>query len=198
MKIYETIISILDEKGPLSIPLICREVNQLMVKDQNKPILPSHIKSIVMRKKDLFHIKEGNISIAPDKHPLFLDVTLNGDEGITYQVNVNFSKKSFSFFEWREKGYKEDCKRNCCPKCLGNLDVFKLEVMAMKIWEWQPYYGTGTGITIGKTNWTVNLKTKTKIYNREGTDVFPRQWPEFSQSVNKLTGGLFAMVKFFH
>jgi hypothetical protein len=187
VKIYETIISILDEKGPLSIPLICHEVNQLRVSDHDKPLLPSHIKSIVTRKKDLFRIKEGNISIAPDKYPYFLVVILDGDEGITYQVNINFSKKSFSFFEWINKGNKSP-QWEPYLRVLGNVDECKREVIAMKIWEWEPFYGTGVGITLGKTNWTVKLKTKSKTYVSEGTDSYPEKWPKLCQSIEKLTG----------
>jgi hypothetical protein len=200
VKIYETIISILDEKGPLSIPLICQEVNQQLVKekDHTKPLLPSHIQSIVTRKKDLFRIKEGNISIAPDIYPYFLVFILHGDDGITYQVNINFSKKSFSFFEWRDKGHIDDRKREFYPRILGDLDEFKREVMALKIWKWKSFYGTGAGITIGKINWKLKLKTKTKTLVSEGTDSFPERWPEFCQSIEKLTGGLFTFVKFLH
>jgi hypothetical protein len=188
MNIYETIISILDEKGPLSIPLICQEVNQLLVTDRNNPILPSHIQSIVTRKKDLFREREGNISIAPDKYPYSLMAVLESDEGLTYQLNVNFLKKSFSFFEWRNKGYQKSSRENVARQ-LGNLDEFKREIMAMKIWEWQSNYGTGgTGITLGKTNWTIKLKTKNKTFSSEGTDCYPEKWPEICQAIEKLAG----------
>src|SRR4051794_36750497 len=107
MNIYETIISILDEKGPLSIPLICQEVNDLLVTERSNPILPSHIKSIVTRKKDLFREREGNISIAPEKIPYSITAILDNDEGINYQLNVDFINKSFLFFEWRNKGHQK-------------------------------------------------------------------------------------------
>ncbi len=69
MRVYETILSILEEKGPLPIPAICHEVNQVLVSNREKPVLPAYIKSIVTRKRDVFRVKGGNISIHPDKWP---------------------------------------------------------------------------------------------------------------------------------
>jgi hypothetical protein len=191
VNIYETIISILDEKGPLSIPLICQEINEQLVKDRNNPILPSHIQSIVTRKKDLFWINEGNISIAPDKNPYSITAILERDEGISYQLNVDFIKRNFSFFEWRNRRHQ---KRSQTPQSrrLGSIDEFKRGIMGLKIWEWESYYGAEVGITLGKTNWTIKLKTKSKTYYFEGTDCYPDKWPEFCQSIEKLAGVSFS------
>lgn len=190
MNIYETIISILDEKGPLSIPLICQEVNEQLVTDRSNPILPSHIQSIVTRKKDLFRIREGNISIAPDKNPYSITAILEKDEGISYQLNVDFIKKSFSFFEWKNMRHQ---KGSLSPQTrrIGKIDEFKREIMGLKIWEWESYYGSEVGITLGKTNWTIKLKTKSKTYVFEGTDCYPEKWPEFCQSIEKIAGVAF-------
>jgi hypothetical protein len=187
VNIYETIISILDEKGPLSIPLICQEVNEQLVTDRSNPILPSHIQSIVTRKKDLFLVREGNISIAPDKHPYSITAILERDEGISYQLNVDFIKRSFSFFEWKNIGHQ---KGSLSPQTrrIGNIDEFKREIMGLKIWEWESYYGSEAGITLGKTNWTIKLNTKSKTYVFEGTDCYPEKWTEFCQSIEKMAG----------
>jgi hypothetical protein len=192
VNIYKTIILILDEKGPLSIPSICEEVNELLVTDRNNPILPSHIKSIVTQKKDLFRVREGNISIAPDKNPYSITAILEGDEGISYQLNVDFISKRVSFFEWRTK---RNQKRSQTPSTrgLGNIDEFKREIMALKIWEWQSYYGAEVGITLGKTNWTVKLKTTGKTHIFEGTDCYPEKWAEFCQSIEKFAGVSFTI-----
>lgn len=192
MNIVETIISILDEKGPLSIPLICQEVNELLITDRGNPILPSQIKSIVSRKKDIFRVKAGNISFVPDKYPYSLIATVEGDEGITYQLNVSFEKNRFSFFEWRDKR-----NRNSNPgpqhRKLGSMDEFKRKIIEMEIWDWKLYYGTGEGITLGKTNWTVRLKTRNKTYLCEGIDCYPENWAEFCQSIEKFAGVPFTM-----
>jgi hypothetical protein len=190
MKVIETIISILDDKGPLPITAICKEVNQMLIPYRDKPFLPSHIKSIVTRKKDLFRIQEGNISIQPDKQPFMLIATINGDDGITYQVNVNFQAKRFTFFEWRNNRNSES-RLDYCPKIPGDLDEFKKEIFSMKLWEWMPSYGKEEGITLGKTNWTIKLKTQCKTYESEGTDCFPKNWSKFCKSVEKLIGSTF-------
>ncbi|WML44952.1 hypothetical protein [Neobacillus sp. PS3-40] len=190
MKVFETIISILEDKGPMPIPAICTEVNRMLITYREKPFLPSQIKSIVSRKKDLFRIQEGNISIQPDKHPFLLVAILDGDDGISYQVNVNFVQKRFTFFEWRRIG---DSKSNSDfpPKNPGDLDEFKREIFTMKLWEWMPSYGKEEGITLGKTNWMIKFKTKSKTYVCEGTDCFPKNWGKFCKAVEKLTGSTF-------
>lgn len=187
MKVYEQILSILEEKGPLSIPLICNEVNKQLKTERDKPLLPSQIKSIVKRKKDLFFEQGGNIAIQPDKYPFTLVVIIDGDDSITYQVNIDFSKKRFTFFEWRNKGAKNG-NSDTQPKKFGDLDLFKREIFAMKIWEWKPAYGKTHGITLGKTNWTVKLKTKSKTYLSEGADCYPENWNKFCKAIEKLTG----------
>lgn len=191
MKVVETIISILDDNGPMPIPTICTEVNRVLNSYRDKPILPSQIKSIVNRKKDLFHIQEELISIQPDKQPFFLVATLDGDQGICYQVNVNFTKKRFTFFEWRNTFSREE-KSFFLPKKPGNLNEFKNELFGLKLWEWQPLYGKNEGITIGETNWTVKLVTEGKIYRSEGTDCYPEEWGKFCRSIEKLTGAHFS------
>lgn len=186
MKVYETIISILEDKGPLSIPSICSELNQMLDTPRDKPVLPSQIKSIVSRKKDLFHIMDGNISIKPDKQPLFLIFILDGNDGITYQVNVNFTNKRFTYFEWRCKG-KLDRKNARVPNQPGDIDEFKRAIFALKWWKWLPAYGKKEGIVIGP-NWSFQIKTKSKMYKSEGVEGYPENWTRFCKAVEKLTG----------
>jgi hypothetical protein len=87
MRVYETIISILEEKGPLPIPAICKEVNQVLTPLLEKPLLPSHIQSIVTRKKELFQKHDGRVFINPDKNPTSLIATIEGFEGISFRSN---------------------------------------------------------------------------------------------------------------
>jgi hypothetical protein len=190
MKVFETIISILDDKGPLPITAICKEVNRMLFTYRDKPFLPSQIKSIVARKKDLFRIQEGNISINPDKHPFLLVATLDGDDGISYQVKVNFIKKRFTFFEWRTIG-NSPLNNEIITKKPGDLDEFKRELFTMKLWEWVPSYGKEEGITLGKKNWSIKLKTQSKTYICEGTDCFPKNWGKFCRAIERLTGSNF-------
>lgn len=186
MKLFETIISILEEKGPLSIPSICREVNQLMTSAHD--ILPSQIQSIVTRKQDLFLDKEGSISIKPDKRPLYLAAALEVEDRVTYHININFANKSFTFFEW--KNNKQAVTLGNEHKCWtpGDIEIFKREIIALKIWKWQTTYGNGEGITLGKINWSVKVKTMCKTYTSEGTDSYPENWNKFCKSLEKLTG----------
>lgn len=190
MKVFETIISILDDKGPLPITAICKEVNRMQFTYREKPFLPSQIKSIVAKKKDLFLIQEGNISINPDKHFILLVATLEGDDGISYQVKVNFIQKRFTFFEWRNIGDSQ-LNNKFIPKSPGDLDEFKREIFTIGLWKWVPTYGLEEGITLGKKNWSIKLETQSKTYSCEGTDCFPKNWRKFCKAIEKLTGSTF-------
>ncbi|MGG5253971.1 hypothetical protein ACQYAD_10795 [Neobacillus sp. SM06] len=191
MKDFETIISILEDNGSMTISSICAEVNRRLSSDLENLLLPVHIQSIINRKKDLFQIQEGEISIAPDKKPFFLVATLEVEQGICYQVNVNFTKKRFTYFEWRNLPRQEG-KNSFLPKNPGDFNEFKSEIFNMKIWEWQPLYATSEGIHLGDTNWTVKLVTSEKIYYSEGTDCYPAEWRRFCRAIEKLTGANFA------
>jgi hypothetical protein len=188
LKIYEKILSILEEKGTLTVPLICQEVNHLL-SDQEKPLLPSQVKSIVSRKKDLFRVKNGNITIHPDKNPLQLIIIVDKEDGITQKVNIDFSRKLFTYFEWRNKG---DFGFNTVPaRRVGDLNVLKKEVYRLHLWEWDSFYGAEEGITIGNINWTVKLTTIGKTFVSEGTDCFPENWKQLCHAIENLTGTVF-------
>lgn len=175
----------------MPIPAICTEVNRRLCSDQDEPLLSSHIQSVIKRKKDFFLIKNELISIRPDKQPSFLVATLDGNQGICYQVNVNFSKKRFTFFEWRNTTVQEP-ENTFFPKEPGNVDDFKSELLHLDIWGWQALYARTEGITLGDTNWTVKLVTKGKIYRSEGTDCYPAEWGRLCKAIEKLTGSRFS------
>lgn len=186
MKVYETIISILEEQGPLPIPAICQEVNKVLQTHREKPLMPSHIKSIVTRKRDLFHTNGESIAIHPDKYPYSLKATLDGYSGASYQVHVYFTKNRFTFFEWRNKE-NSMLHTDTQPKIPGNINEFKREIYSMKIWEWEPTYLKEEGIILEGKYWSVRLNTKGKVYQSVGTDCFPANWERFCRAVEKLT-----------
>jgi hypothetical protein len=187
MRVYETILSILEEKGPLPIPAICQEVNQVLVTNREKPILPAQIQSIVTRKKDLFRVNGGRISIHPDKYPFSLIASLEGFGDISYQVRVNFVKNRFAALVWRNQDNPQPFSdfQAIVP---GDLEEFKRELYSMNIWEWKPTYGREDGIIIEGKYWSVKLITKGKVYESEGTKRFPENWNQFCNAVEKLTG----------
>ncbi|CAH2714327.1 hypothetical protein BACCIP111895_01488 [Neobacillus rhizosphaerae] len=187
MRVYETILSILEKNGPLPIPEICYEVNQVLTSHREKPILPSHIKSIVTRKKDLFHVNRGSISIHPDKYPFSLIATQEGFGRISYQVRVNFVKNNFASLEWKNQ---DDCHpfSTIHPANSGNLEDFKRELYTVNIWDWEPSYRKEDGIILDGNYWSLKLKTMGKIYQSEGIECFPPNWEKFCTAVEKLTG----------
>ncbi|MBT2699243.1 hypothetical protein J7E79_17815 [Bacillus sp. ISL-40] len=187
MRVYETILSILEEKGPLPIPAICNEVNQVLVTNREKPILPAHIRSIVKRKRDLFRVNGGRISIHPEKYPVSLIASLEGFGGISYQVRVHFVKNRFAALIWRNKENYQPFS-DFQADVPGDLEEFKRELYSLNIWEWKPTYRSEDGIIIEGKYWSIKLITKGKVYESEGTESFPGNWNKFCHAVENLTG----------
>ncbi|MDA6131145.1 hypothetical protein OSK38_27745, partial [Escherichia coli] len=65
MSIFENILDILEKKGAISIPSLLDEMNKLS-NSQNtsrKPLELSHVKSVISRKREIFHIKNNIVTI---------------------------------------------------------------------------------------------------------------------------------------
>jgi len=187
VKVYESILAILEEKGSLPISRICAEVNQMLEMNRDRPLLPSQIKSIVTRKSDLFVNHEGNVSIQPDKQLLHLDFILDREGGISYRVDVNFSSKRFTFFEWRSKRANVPSPSARSRKA-GTFSVFVQAVFSLKLWDWLPSYVKEEGIILGENSWRLKLVTAGKTYESEGTDCYPPNWLQFCRAIERLTG----------
>jgi hypothetical protein len=187
MRVYTTILSILDKKGPLPISIVCQEVNQVLPIHREKPILPSHIKSIVTKKKGFFDIHEGRISINPDKDPISLLVSRESCGGISYYIKVYLRKNNFAVLEWRNKDNRLPFSYDQ-PKTLGSLEEFKRELFTMNLWDWDPSYRNEEGILLDEKTWSVKLITKGTIYQSEGIECYPKNWGSFCRSIEKLIG----------
>lgn len=184
---YETILSILDQKGPLPIPMICYEVNETLSPVREKPLLPSQIKSIVSRKKELFHINGESISVHPDIYPKRLTATIDRFGGVSYKVQVDFPRNRFLFWTWRNKNQIQPFA-NVQAVQPGSIEDFKRELYSLKIWEWDRTYRKGDGVILDGTYWSVRLQTNGKVYECEGTECFPGNWSQFLKTVEKLAG----------
>lgn len=190
MRIYETILSILEKNGPMLIPSLCQELNKVLNISLEKSLKPSQIMSVITRKKDLFQISGERISIHPDKYIQSIIVTMDGFDEMSYKVHIDFIKKHFLYFSWRSKettGPLVDFQ----SKVPGDFDYFKQEVYAMKIWQWAPNYKKDEGIVLEGKYWYVKLMTRGKCYESNGTQCFPDNWNRFSNAIETLTGAPF-------
>jgi len=187
MKVYQTIISILEKKGPLPIPAICSEVNKVLITKRKKPLRPSQITSIVTRQKDIFLINREGISIHPDKNPSTLKVSIDCHTGTSYKIYVHFINNRFILFEWRNKESISPFNYERSGN-YGSIEELKRELYSIRIWEWQPNYRKAGGIILDGTYWTITLNTKGKIHKSEGIDCFPPRWKLLCQAIERLTG----------
>lgn len=187
MNMYEIIIDILEKNGPVSFDLICSKMNELTLiqNEKKKPVQVSHIKSIVSRKRDLFSVVDDVVSIREEKELLSLTVKIGSYPGPLYKIDVDFVLNRFYFFEWNI-----DCPppiRKERTIFLGDVEQFKKEIIRLKIWNWNRDYQLDTLVLDG-TNWSVQLKTKGKVYESEGLESFPKNWQRFCRALSHLIG----------
>ncbi|WP_059170755.1 hypothetical protein [Bacillus sp. FJAT-27445] len=186
MWLYEGIIRILDEKGPLPISSLYNEASKLFV---NAGIEPnqSDIYSAVNKKQELFWINKGLISIQPSKQPVYLSVYAEMPGIGAYQLRVDFIKGYFTAIEWRDIDNPR-FPSNTEPKTPGDMAFFKTRVYRSAIWNWDKHYLPGEGIVLDGFNWTVNMKTVTGIYTCSGTNKYPAKWNILCRGIRELTG----------
>lgn len=184
---YEIIIDILEKKGPVSFHSLCDEMNEmsLIKNERKKPVQVSHIKSIVSRKKDLFSVEDDIVSIRKEKELLSLTAMINGYQGPSYKVDVDFIHNRFYFFEWNIDCSAPSRKERTIH--IGDVERFKKEIIRLKIWNWHRDYQLDSLVLDG-TNWSVKLKTKGNVYESEGLESFPKNWTKFCRAVSNLIG----------
>ncbi|MBT2677913.1 hypothetical protein J7E38_02815 [Bacillus sp. ISL-35] len=187
MKMYEAILTILQEKGNATIPFICEEMNDHapdLARRRNPIFEPSYIKTLISRNTELFVLNDETVSIRPDKEPLLLNVVLHGYPGPELRVRIDFKRNTFTYFEWhldsRAPGPLKKGK-------YGSVEEFKKQLYTFKLWNWQDDYHT-EGIIVDGTSWSVTLKTKGKTYESKGLEAFPKEWVEFCKAISKLVG----------
>lgn len=192
MNMYEVILNILDKKGPASIPSICQEMNQesFHLYKTDKPVQPSHIKSVISRKKDLFNIQDDSVFIHPEKEVQSLTVNISGNHGPCYRIQEDFLKNRFLFFEWNLDSKTSSASKKKAPMISGDIETFKKELYLIKIWDWESDYQF-QGIILDGTCWSVKLETKNKNYESKGLQCFPKQWAKFCRALTNLIGNDF-------
>jgi hypothetical protein len=188
MFIYEMILEIIGNKGPISIPSICQEMNQTCgYNDSNKLVQPSQIKQALSRKKDLFKVEDNLVSILPEKDPQQLTVYMGGGIEPSLMIKVDFEKNRFSFIEKHFEPRKAaNNKFQPLHQC-GSVEAFKRELYRIKPWEWARDYEPEEMVLDG-IFWSVKLVTKAKVYESEGLQCFPKEWPMLLKGLSALTG----------
>lgn len=187
MNMYEIILDIIEKNGPISFSSICAEMNQIhpIKNERNKPVQISHIKSVVSRKKDLFSVENGVVSIREDMDFIYLSVKVSSYQSPCFKVDVDFLKNRFHFFEW----YFQNVAGPRKPRTiyLGSVEQFKKEIFRLKLWNWEKDYQPEALILDG-TTWSVELKTKGSVYQSRGLQTFPKEWAKFIKALSRLTG----------
>ncbi|WP_251553748.1 hypothetical protein [Neobacillus muris] len=142
--------------------------------------------------KELFGMNGRRLLIHPAKAPQQLTVTVERFGGLSQQVRINFLKNWFVFVVWSTS----DDSRHFMNLPLvqpGNLEEFKSELYSINVWDWEPAYQREDGIILDGKYWSVELRTKEKVYKFEGAESFPKNWPLFCKTIEKLVGTPFGL-----
>lgn len=189
MNMYEIILDIIDKRGPTTFTSICNELNEMPVNyDRKRPVKLSHIKSVISRKKELFSVDNGIVSIREEKEFETFSIYMAGIHGPAYKLIVDFTKNKFYFFELLFDSPQQIDKKRMYH--VGSVEEFKKEIYRLKIWKWEQDYQPESLVLDG-TSWRVKLKTKAAVYESEGLQCFPKEWSKFCKSITKLTGKKF-------
>ncbi|UII54326.1 hypothetical protein LS684_11570 [Cytobacillus spongiae] len=186
MSMYEEILHIIDQKGPVSIPSICHELNGHVQKVENQKTIvqPSSVKSVISRKKDLFYYEDELVCIQPDRNLQSLVFRMTIGQSPSYTVKIDFTSERFTFFEWQLDQSVWNFER---PKWLGSVRDFKHALYRAKIWDWEEDHQPNA-IVLDGVNWSIELHTKGQTYYSEGLESFPREWRTFTRALTKLIG----------
>jgi hypothetical protein len=187
MKMYEAILEILEKNGSATIPLIWQEMSKRspqLITGNTKAVEQSCIKSFINSKNEVFLVKDGLVSIRPEKNPVMMTVVLHGYPGPELRVKIDFNRYRFSYFEWHLDS------RAAAPLSMkrhGSVEDFKKQLYTFDIWTWKEDY-QADGIVVDGTSWSVKLETKGLTYESGGLDSFPADWKKFSRAISTLIG----------
>lgn len=187
MKMYEAIIDILVKKGTATIPVICKEMSEQStsyLRKNEQVVEQAYIKSLISKNKEIFLLKDGIVSIRPEREPVMLTVVLYGYPGPERSIKVDFKRNSFTYFEWYLDSKAQGSFNAPEP---GSLEYFKKQLYSFNCWEWQDDY-QAEGIIVDGTTWSVKLETRGKKYDSGGIDSFPKEWKDFCRAISTLIG----------
>lgn len=187
MKIYEAIFDILVKMGTATIPVIYKEMIEQQtsyLRTEEQIVEQAFIRSLISRNKEIFSLKDGIVSIRPEREPLMLTVVLYGYPGPERRIKVDFRKNSFTYFEWHLDSPSQDSFIAPQP---GSVEHFKKQLYSFNCWEWQEDY-QAEGIIVDGTTWSVKLETRGNKYESGGIDSFPKEWIDFCRAISTLIG----------
>ncbi|MGA9226939.1 MAG: hypothetical protein WB217_11415 [Mesobacillus sp.] len=187
MKMYKAILDILVKKGTATIPVICKEMSEQATsyfRKDEQVVEQAYIKSLISKNKELFSLKDGIVSIRPEREPVMLSVVLYGYPGPERRLKVDFKKNRFTYFEWYLDSKARGSFNAPVP---GSVEYFKQQLYSFNCWEWQDDY-QAEGIIVDGTTWSVKLETRGEKFDSGGIDCFPKEWKDFCRAISTLIG----------
>ena len=177
---YEKIIDVLDSKGPTNINYLYEELNRKsMEMDNQDSLIPmSSIKSVLSRKKDLFHVEEGMVSIHPEKEIKKLIVEFRINAYQSFSIHIDFFRETYSIQDWSLQPVNYPPVFNIIHS--DQFKSLKIDLYRLKIWNW-------TSEQYTDSIYTVRLQTQNTAYTYKSSDLESKEWKKLKKFISMFT-----------
>jgi hypothetical protein len=186
MYLYEAILNIIEQYGPVDITFLTEEINRQNL--YKRMVKVQETKSVISREKEIFHKEGKTISLNDDYQFVYLEAWVGGYPGPSYEVKVDFMKNTFTYHAWKNFSEIPDeiisGSEDEAVKRFGN------DLRRIQLHNWKTRYEP-EGLILDGTSWRVKLVTHSSVLESSGHNSFPTKWSHFCKSIEKLTGKTF-------
>ncbi|KAB7671123.1 hypothetical protein [Bacillus sp. B1-b2] len=177
---YEKIIEVLEKQGPTNLVNLYEELNR-QCKDrdhQESTIAMSSIKSVLSRKKDLFHVNEDIVSINPEKEIKKLIIEYRKNSYQTFSIHIDFFRESYVIQEW-------SLRRIVSPPVFKNVQpeqykLLKRDLYRLKVWDWEKE-------NIIDAAFIIHLQTLNSTYTYKSHELETDKWKQMKKILSIFT-----------
>lgn len=179
---YEKIIEVLEENGPIPISTIYEKMvsSSNNSADNCKEIQLSSVKSVISRKKDLFSVHNNIVSINPEKE--ISHITLDVKKGNhSYRLKVDFLFEIYHIQSWALFSDNQSFLPKDILFPYFSYSDLKKDLYKLKIWDWE----SNEGAYGRESLYTIQLKTTNKSYVYSFIDIKAKEWKQITKTITK-------------
>lgn len=179
---YEKIIEVLEKKGPTNFSSILDELSYEYknVEVEHKQVQLSAIKSVITRKKDIFHVNDNIVSILPEKEINTLTLEFMKQDGNWYKLKFDFLHEGFFLYEWNNSKSTSTFAKTITIRPFSYVDLIK-EIYKCKIWNWNNDH-----LVVEDELFSIQLKTTKSFYQYKGKDFKEKEWKQIKKVLSSI------------
>jgi hypothetical protein len=186
--LHEAIKRVINEYGPAAVVEITARVNEqgLYKREDGKPVLANQVSARIRKYPHLFIRENGKVYLNEKNKILSVEASVGGYFGGSYQVCIDLENK-IAIYKNLEGGYEIISDRELMIED-AVIDKFRSEMESIRILEWEREYFEPI---LDGTSWSVSIKTVGGLFERSGSNAFPRNWGNFCSSIEKIVADEF-------